>query len=222
MNGMAANPGSTVSGSAWSERMKLIRLRRRKENLTFWGEFKIIPRWLVWMVFCLYIIAQGVALTVNLDLFHVQQEPQIFPPELAGHPALQSLALAGIVTGASLAFAVIIFVTAYVNQDAKRRGMNSTVWTLVCIIFFPAYLVLGFVIYLLVREPLPYPCPRCQTLVGPRFNFCPNCKCNLHPACPQCKQEIAETDKFCPYCACDLVAARATGVRDASPAESLG
>src|SRR5215470_7139136 len=105
--------------SAWNERMRLIRLRRRKENLTFWGEFKIIPRWLIWTVFCLYIVAQGVALTINLDLFHVQPEHEMFPPELAGHPALQSLALAGIITGASLAFALIIFLTAYVNQDAK-------------------------------------------------------------------------------------------------------
>jgi len=220
MNGMPVNPGNTVTGSAWSERMKLIRLRRRKENLTFWGEFRIIPRWLIWTVICLYIIAQGVALTVNLDLFHVQQEHQIFPPELAGHRALQSLALAGIVTGVSLAFALIIFLTAYVNQDAKRRGMNSTVWTLVCVIFFPAYLVLGFVIYLLVREPLPYPCPRCQTLVGPRFNFCPNCKCNLHPACPQCKQEVAETDKYCPYCACDLTATRSEAGRTGELSEA--
>jgi len=133
---------------------------------------------------------------------------QMFPPELADRPVLASLALAGLVTVVSLALTLMIFLTAYVNQDAKRRGMNSTVWTLLCIVFFPAYLVLGFVIYLLVREPLPYACPRCQTLVGPRFNFCPNCKCNLHPACPQCKQEVAETDKYCPYCACDLVAAR--------------
>jgi len=204
--------------------MRLIRLRRKKENLSFWGEFRLIPRWLVWTVLALYLIAQGVALTVNLDLFHVQPDHQIFPPELAAHPILQSLALAGIITGASLVFALIIFLTAYVNQDAKRRGMNSTVWTLVCLIFFPAYLVLGFLVYLLVREPLPYPCPRCQAPVGPRFNFCPNCKCNLHPSCPQCKQEIAETDKYCPNCACDLVAARgeASRLSETSVAPSAG
>src|SRR5215470_12377141 len=64
--------------------------------------------------------------------------------------------------------------------------------------------IIGLVIYLLVREPLPYPCPRCGALVGPRFNFCSSCKCNLHPSCPNCKQEIAETDKFCPNCAHEL------------------
>jgi len=40
--------------------------------------------------------------------------------------------------------------------------------------------------------------------VGARFNFCPNCKCNLHPSCPQCKSEVGELDKFCPHCGNDL------------------
>src|SRR6266481_980123 len=67
------------------------------------------------------------------------------------------------------------------------------------------YFAIGFILYFQVREPLPFSCPRCSTMVGARFNFCPNCKCNLHPSCPNCKREVAETDKFCPYCAQDLV-----------------
>jgi double zinc ribbon protein len=220
MNGMPNNPGNLGIGGAWSERMKLIRLRRKKENLTFWGEFRLIPRWLVWSVVALYVIAQAAAAIINLDLLHMGHE--IFPPELAGHPALQSLALAGIITGAAIGFSLLIFLTAYVNQDAKRRGMNSTLWTLLCLIFFPAYLVLGFVIYLLVREPLPYACPRCQATVGARFNFCPNCKCNLHPACPQCNQEVAETDKFCPNCAYDLAGTKANRPAEGSQTELAG
>src|SRR4029077_12237141 len=70
---------------------------------------------------------------------------------------------------------------------------------------------IGFILYFQVREPLPYPCPRCSTMVGARFNFCPNCKCNLHPSCPNCKREVAETDKFCPYCAQDLTAKQEAG-----------
>jgi RNA polymerase subunit RPABC4/transcription elongation factor Spt4 len=64
-------------------------------------------------------------------------------------------------------------------------------------------------VYFLMREPLPYPCPQCGTSVGARFNFCPNCKCNLHPSCPNCKREVAETDKYCPYCAHELGTASA-------------
>jgi hypothetical protein len=187
--------------SGWNERMRMIRLRKRKENLTFWGEFKIIPRWLRWTVVVLYLIAQAIALFVNLDPLHVVHPGEaIFPPELSQWPALASLALAGIVTGASLGFAALIFLAAYVYQDAKRRGMNAALWLLICIVFFPAYFVLGFIVYVLVREPLPYPCPRCGTTVGPRMNFCPNCRCNLRPACPACKREVLETDRYCAAC----------------------
>jgi len=92
----------------------------------------------------------------------------------------------------------------YVNQDAKRRGMNSTLWTFLVLVLMPGYFILGFIIYFLMREPLPYDCPQCGTTVGARFNFCPNCKCNLHPSCPSCKREVAEADKFCAYCGTDL------------------
>jgi hypothetical protein len=106
----------------------------------------------------------------------------------------------------SLFTASLIFMIAYVNRDAARRGMNSALWTLLAIVFLPAWLFIGFVIYFLVREPLPYPCPQCNSAVSARFNFCPNCKCNLHPACPQCKNEVGELDKFCPHCGNDLKA----------------
>jgi RNA polymerase subunit RPABC4/transcription elongation factor Spt4 len=82
--------------------------------------------------------------------------------------------------------------------------MHSALWTFLVIVLIPGYFILGFIIYLLMREPLPYNCPQCGTTVGARFNFCPNCKCNLHPACPQCKREVDETDKFCANCGQDL------------------
>src|SRR6266481_5419334 len=106
---------------SWNQRMKLIRLRRKKESFRFWQEFKIIPRWLIWTVVVLFLIAQVMALLINLS--GVGRET--FPPELQGRPALQSLALGGIVTAISLFFAMYIFLVAYVNRDAKRRGMNS-------------------------------------------------------------------------------------------------
>jgi ABC-type Fe3+ transport system permease subunit len=198
-----------VSGS-FNERKRLNRLRRIKEKLRFWAEFRIIPRWIVASVLVLFIIAQGVALFVNLH--GLANNGDIFPPEFAHEPALASLLLALIVTGVSLVAATLIFMIAYVNRDAKRRGMSSALWTLLVIILLPGYLVIGFMVYFLMREPLPYPCPQCGTSVGARFNFCPNCKCNLHPSCPNCKREVVETDKYCPYCACELGTAAPSGV----------
>ena len=82
--------------------------------------------------------------------------------------------------------------------------MNPGLWTLLVLLLSGGYFFIGFIIYLLVREPLPFTCPQCSASVNARFNFCPNCKCNLHPACPQCQREVSDTDKFCPYCAAEL------------------
>ena len=194
--------------STFNERMRLNRVRRRKEKLRFWDEFRIIPRWVTALVIVLFFLAQGIALLVNLTA--PERSDRIFPPELSehGHIVLASVALAGIVTLMSIFFAFFIFLVAYVNRDAARRGMNSALWTIMILIFLPTWGLIGLVIYFLMREPLPYPCPQCSASVSARFNFCPNCKCNLQPACPQCKREVAELDKFCPYCGADLAAGR--------------
>jgi hypothetical protein len=194
--------------SSLNERMRLIRFRRKKENLRFWQEFKLVPRWLIWTVVLLFLIAQVIGQIVLH--FQLANHQQVFGPELDSDPGAAGAALVGIITGVSLMFAIIIFMVGYVNKDAKRRGMNSTLWTFLVLVLMPGYLVLGFIIYLLMREPLPYNCPQCGTTVGARFNFCPNCKCNLHPSCPSCKREVAETDKFCAYCGTDLEPAAKT------------
>jgi hypothetical protein len=191
-----------VSGS-FNERMRLIRLRRKKENLRFWEEFRIVPRGLIWTMVVLFLIAQAIAFLTNRWYFF--HDPRnVFAPDLHDFPALSYLALAGVVTAVALVSAAFVFLIGYVNRDAKRRGMNSTLWTLLVIVLLPAWTFIGFLIYFLMREPMPYDCPQCGKSVGARFNFCPNCKCNLHPSCPNCKHEVVETDKFCPYCAQEL------------------
>lgn len=194
--------------SSLNERMRLIRLRRKKENLRFWDEFLIIPKWLMGLVAVLYVIALGIAIPVNLAQRYNPYGNDMFPPELRDHPVAASFVLGGMVTLVSIFMAGFIFLTAYVNRDAARRGMNSALWTILVIIFVPTWGLVGFIIYLLMREPLPYPCPQCAASVSARFNFCPNCKCNLQPSCPQCKREVAELDKFCPYCGNDLTSGR--------------
>jgi hypothetical protein len=135
--------------------------------------------------------------------------------------ALSALSVAGIVTAASIPLAAFLLLVGYVSRDAKRRGMNSTLWTLFVLVLSPGWLALGFFIYFLMREPLPYNCPQCGATVGARFNYCPNCKCNLRPSCPQCKREVGELDKFCPYCAYELTTGSVTA-GGASPQEAPG
>jgi hypothetical protein len=195
-----------------SEKMRLIRFRRKRERLRFWQEFKLVPPWLIWMVVVLFLIAQIIGQTVLH--FQLANHQEVFGPELDNDPGAAGAALFGIITAASLVFAIYIFLVGYVNKDAKRRGMHSGLWTFLVIVLTPGYFILGFIIYLLMREPLPYNCPQCGATVGARFNFCPNCKCNLRPACPSCKREVSETDKFCAFCGMELNAAKTSEPRE--------
>jgi len=205
MNGKESGIGAGVS-NAWNERMRLIRLRRKNERWRFRDELKVIPRWLVITVIVVFAVSEITA--VLIDLSGVANNGVVWPE--AGNLALSALAMAGLVALGALFFVPWLLLLGYVSRDARRRGMNSTLWTLLCIMLMPAYVALGFIIYFLVREPLPYACPKCAAMVGPRFNFCPTCRCDLHPSCPSCKREIVENDKFCPFCGHDLARTAST------------
>jgi hypothetical protein len=199
---------------SFSGRMRLNRFRRKREKSSFREEFRVIPRWLVVTVVLLYILAIAIGTFVNLghsfviysSPHHVEHEinHQIWPSEFRDEPVLASLILAGTITSIAIPLAGFLLLLGYVFRDAQRRGMRAGLWLLLILVLSPAYLAIGFLLYFFMREPLPYACPQCGAMVGPRFNFCPNCKNNLHPACPQCKQEVSETDKFCANCAYEL------------------
>jgi hypothetical protein len=189
--------------NTFSEKLRRIRFRRTREKTRFSDELRIIPKWLIVMVMVLFLAAQVAFFIANFGA-HALSTPQGELWPFPNKPALSALSVAGIVTAASITLAALLLAFGYVNRDAKRRGMNSALWTILVVVLSPGWLALGFFIYFLMREPLPYNCPQCGSTVGARFNYCPNCKCNLRPSCPQCKREVGETDKYCPYCACEL------------------
>jgi hypothetical protein len=189
--------------NSFSERMRMVRFRRKNERVRFWDEIKIVPHWLFWALGALFLAAQAAAAYVNRS---GSLKPGFYPPGLQGRPGLESLGLAVAVTFFWLIYAAFALLTAYVYRDAKRRGMSAGLWTFLVIVLWPAYFAIGYIIYFLLREPLPYTCPQCGTSVGARFNYCPNCKRDLHPCCPQCKSEVVEADKYCPNCGQELSA----------------
>lgn len=172
-----------------TEGVRAIRWRMAHEKLRFRDELRIIPRWLFGVGIALFIIGQIVAQLVHRYTWH-GQEPLI--------------AVMGAAAGLALLLGLALLFFGYVYRDAKRRGMNAPLWTLVAI--FVPYLI-GVIIYFLMREPLPYNCPQCGASVNARFTFCPNCKYGLRPSCPQCKREVRPQDKYCPYCAQELPSA---------------
>ncbi len=185
-----------------NEKVRLIRWRMSKEKLRFSDELRLIPRW-IWVLDILIVLAAQV----------VAQIVRVY--EMHSTPPLP--ALIGIALGAAFGFDLLLTFFAYVNRDAERRGMNSTLWTLLAI--FVPYLI-GLIAYFLVREPLPFPCPQCGATVSARFNYCPSCKHNLRPNCSQCKREVRIEDKYCPYCAYELARNTALAVQEAAPRTS--
>ena len=106
-----------------------------------------------------------------------------------------------IATLAGTALGIVMLLVGYVNRDAKRRGMNYILWTVLVLIIPNA---LGFIFYFLVRHPVMGACPQCGATVNRAFNYCPKCKFILHPACPQCHRTIEVGAAFCPYCSAEL------------------
>ena len=206
------------SNSTFSEKMRRIRFRRTRERTRFRDELKIIPKWLIVTVIVLFLAAE-VGFFLGNVVFHQMSDPpgEVFP--FPHNVPLSALSVAGMVLAVSATMATFLFAVGYVNRDAKRRNMNSALWTILVVVLSPGWLALGFLIYFLMREPLPYNCPQCGTTVGARFNYCPNCKCNLQPSCPQCKREVGELDKFCPFCAFEL---KMSPAPSALPPDPLG
>jgi len=185
--------------------------QRAHEKPSFASEFRVIPEWLVNTVACLY------ALAVALLFYAARTAPGAMPEPLVARPVMvQFLAIFGIVTAGALVVGSYILLIGYINRDAKRRGMSPALWTIIAI--FVPYLV-GVIIYFVLREPLPFECPRCGRLVNAQFNFCPACQCNLRPSCPNCRREIRLGDHFCPHCGVAIEAA-APAPSAAPPAES--
>jgi len=207
---------------AFNERLRLIRFRRKRETSRFRDELRIIPRWLVGTCVALWVLALIIGMGVNV--YGIRTGGDMFPGDesLRAHPVISCLALAGVITFGALCVSLSFFMLGYVYRDAKRRGMHAGLWTLLVFLLTPSTGIIGLVIYLLVRDPLPYTCPQCATAVNARFNFCPNCKYNLHPACPQCQREVSDTDKFCPFCATELTHAPKAPIPppDVSPANT--
>jgi hypothetical protein len=156
-------------------------------------EVKVIPWWAIGLAALLF---AGMQVLMHVVLF----------PRDPHAPPIALRIVIGFMAGAALAFFVLL--VGYVNSDARRRGMNVALWT-VLVIFVPN--AIGFIIYFLMRHPLKIRCPKCGAMADPAFNFCPKCKFNLHPACPQCHHPVQVGDIYCPYCAIALLAGATSG-----------
>jgi predicted membrane channel-forming protein YqfA (hemolysin III family) len=161
---------------------------RASESTTFRAELRVIPRWLVRVMFALYVIAAA-AMTFSAIFAPIAAIRQPLPLRLVTTLAMVTLVMA--------VLSAIVLFFGYIGGDARRRGMSPVVWVLVAMLV--PYLI-GAILYFVVREPLPFNCPQCGRTVNAHFNFCPGCQFNLRPNCPQCRHAIRAGDRFCPHC----------------------
>ena len=108
-----------------------------------------------------------------------------------------------------------ILIGIYVYRDAKRRGMNAALWTVIAVL---APSLIGFIIYLLVRGNYSnLKCPCCNTTVTEQYVVCPKCGAKLRPSCPNCSIPVELDWTVCPKCAQPLPAAQEDIVTPVQP-----
>jgi Double zinc ribbon len=151
-----------------------------EQKSTFRTELAVIPQFGWFLAFALGICS---AIALFFPASHDRGVPRPMIPVV--------LALLGV-------FVICwVLLFSYVNRDAARRGMSPTLWTLICL-FVPN--LIGFIIYFMLRKPLPKECPSCGFPVNDSFRFCPRCRYALAPVCPSCGQPIKNEYICCPYC----------------------
>lgn len=114
-------------------------------------------------------------------------------------------ALMGIVAGAVMV-CYLAFI-GYINRDAKRRDMNSVLWTVVAIVIPNA---LGILLYFLLRQRLSGPLVDVR-VASTTHGSCPQCGYSFCTSCPQCGGTVDVGDHYCRTCGRALRVQPATG-----------
>jgi Double zinc ribbon len=108
--------------------------------------------------------------------------------------------------GAALVGAYVLLV-GYVCGDARRRGMSSVLWTLLAI-FIPN--AIGIILYFILRDPVPVPCPACGTPAKKGHAYCAGCGAAVRAVCPQCHQPVEPGARNCTGCGAPFPSPRST------------
>jgi hypothetical protein len=151
----------------------------------FRDEIRVVPRnaWIAaWLVYLCLATVLGLVSTVGHD------------PGLSNMPAVGKVFFAA---GIPVFLFILVLLIGYVYADAKRRGMRYVMWTLLAIFIFNG---IGIILYFLMRDPLPTPCPKCGFMARSAFTFCPSCGGELMRTCKACHRKLEPGWVNCAYC----------------------
>ena len=121
-------------------------------------------------------------------------------PAFAAHDSKAVLVLSPIflltLVGA-VPIAIYVLLLGYVWGDARRRGMNHVMWTLLAL-FIPS--AVGLILYFILRDPVPVPCPSCAAPARKGHAYCASCGTAVRAACPHCRQPVEAAWRNCASC----------------------
>ena len=152
----------------------------------FQEEFRVIPRTAkVLAVMVVLAMAAGMAYLVYVFGGSDFRNPGNWPVRVV------------LLVVAPLLMSVYVLTVGYVYGDARRRSMRYPLWA------FLAFIVpygIGIILYFLMRDPLPTPCPKCRATAPANFTFCPFCGTALKPTCSNCGKSVERDWTNCAYC----------------------
>jgi hypothetical protein len=90
-----------------------------------------------------------------------------------------------------------VLLLGYVWGDARRRGMNHVLWTLLAL-FIPW--AVGLILYFMLRDPVQASCPSCATPARKGHAYCACCGTAVRAACPHCRQPVEAGWRNCASC----------------------
>jgi predicted RNA-binding Zn-ribbon protein involved in translation (DUF1610 family) len=152
----------------------------------FWREVSIVPSAARAVAAVLYVV-MGLAVVGAI---------MVTPPKGMGGP-LGLGVLMVLTLLACLLLPVFVLLCGYVYADARRRGMNYGLWTLLAV-FIPN--AVGIILYFILRKPLPATCPSCRAALAPELAFCPACGAANQTVCAQCRRAIQAGWTHCGHC----------------------
>jgi len=154
----------------------------------FRDELRVIPRPVWFLAFGIYFVLATVVFKCA-----VMRDPDFRSWPLLGKVAFPY--------GIFLLLLALILLVGYVYADAKRRRMRYVMWTWLALLIPDG---IGIILYFILRDPLPLPCPSCRADVPAKFTFCPHCGTALQPTCPQCGKAVEHGWANCPNCGVKL------------------
>ena len=160
----------------------------------FEQEFALVPEGARWT-------AALVCLAVAALMAGIFLVPGFAERDTTGVLVLTPVFLASLVGVAFLGAYVLL--VGYVFGDARRRGMNYVLWTLLSI-FIPN--AIGIILYFILRDPVSVPCPTCAMPARKGHAFCAGCGTAVRTACPQCHQPVEPGWRNCARCGATITA----------------